>query len=134
MKESELTDTALQNDDYSTRNKPNAGATSENGSTKGNAGATSGPIVEATDLQNRNDTAIRITDTVPTKIYCEPQLQVTAKDSVSVHAHSESLHVQNGTVPNSDLDVARKESACVEALSMFMTKENDVRDANNRNV
>ncbi|PWA87909.1 Acyl-CoA N-acyltransferase [Artemisia annua] len=149
LKESELTDTALQNGDYSTRKKPNAGATSENGSTKGNAGATSGPIVEATDLQNRNDTAIRITDanslqaqvpddashdTVPTKNYCESQPQVTAKDSVSVHAHSDSVHVQNGTVTTSDIELARKESACVDALSMFMTKENDVRDATNRNV
>ncbi|GKC79688.1 increased DNA methylation 1-like protein [Tanacetum coccineum] len=158
LKESELTDTALQNGDSSTRKKSNAQSDTsvvkgvvhaENGSTKGKAGGTSGPISKATDLQNGNDAAIRITDanslqpkvsdgalhnTASTEVSRESQLQVTAKNSVSVDAHSDSTHLLNGNVTNSDLEFQRKESACVDALSMFMAKKSEVQDATNRNA
>nr|GEU98197.1 increased DNA methylation 1-like [Tanacetum cinerariifolium] len=157
LKESELTDTAVQNGDY-TRKKSNAQSDTnvlqgvvhaENGSTKGKDGGTSGPISEATDLQNGNDTATRVIDanslqpkvpdgashnTASTEVSCESQLQVAAKVSVSVDAHSDSTHLLNGNVTNSDLEFQRKESACVNALSMFMAKKSEVQDATNRNI
>nr|GEU35508.1 hypothetical protein [Tanacetum cinerariifolium] len=85
---------------------------SENGNTKRHVGATSGPIAKATDLQNRNDAATRITDvnslqpqvpvgasnyTITIKSCCEPQLQVT------VRMHLDSFRMQNGVVKNSNL-------------------------------
>ncbi|XP_023740984.1 uncharacterized protein LOC111889083 isoform X1 [Lactuca sativa] len=118
-KKSELNNTSIRNGD------------SEPDSNVVKRGNKTGSRVERTDLRNSNETAPGITDSDSNVIICEPQLQVTEKDSVS-----NSVVLRNGNVTDtpleSDLQFLGKESG-----SVSMAKENDVkdgRDATNGNV
>ena len=122
-KKSELNNTSIRNGD------------SEPDSNVVKRGNKTGSRVERTDLRNSNETAPGITDS-DSNVICEPQLQVTEKDSISTGTHSDSVVLQNGNVTNtlleSDLQFLGKESGCVS-----MAKENDVmdgKDATNWNV
>ncbi|KVI01554.1 uncharacterized protein LOC112500819 [Cynara cardunculus var. scolymus] len=163
---SELKDTAMEDGNhsepeirlsgkkYDRQSDTNALKNVEDGNetAEGNAGADSSSMVETIDLQNDNETAIRITDanslqsqvpdTISTDISHEPQLQVAAKDSVSTDEHSDSIPAQNGNVtglpsPRSppdiplepDLEFPGKESASIDVQSVSMEKEIDVQDA-----
>lgn len=124
-----------------------SGVQDGNETAQGNAGADSGSMVETIDLQNgngitdANSLQTQVPDIISTYISHEPQLQVTAKDPVSIDEHSDSVPAQNGNVTDllspqapdiplePDLEFPGKESASIDLHSVSMEKEIDVQDA-----
>ncbi|KAK9076912.1 hypothetical protein SSX86_005247 [Deinandra increscens subsp. villosa] len=91
-------------------------------------GADSGSKVEALDLQNGNGMAIRITDA---NLLQPPVPDSTANDYDPISAHS---GFNDSSLVEPGFQFSAKETDSVDAGSMQMEKENEVRDATNRNA
>ncbi|KAK9076911.1 hypothetical protein SSX86_005246 [Deinandra increscens subsp. villosa] len=91
-------------------------------------GADSSSKVEALDLQNGNGMAIRITDA---NLLQPPVPDGTANDYDPISAHS---GFNDSSLVEPGFQFSAKETDSVDAGSMQMEKENEVRDATNRNA